>query len=377
MPNTQSSYTFILTLTGSVLIITNGLFIALNATPLTLSSFPVGSVEEVMGAKDFWGRVVFGVPGLVEGLWTLFWLAFAVLMLLSAYAIYLKPRRQKRYAPLIMISSLLCIPIGGGFYLGTILGFLGGASGMEWPKSFKETFFGKMIRAALLNSKLYAKICDDPQTLKNGAYLVLLVSILSGIGNGLYTYNVYLITKGGDSASNILLKGQVIWGDTPLLITSALIGVTVLEWLILSLAIYLVGAKLSGTTSEYDKVARVVAFAYVPVSLQVFLPLMFSNEPALSINWPLGLYLLSRLWVVAALVVATAQMFDFTTMRSLGVVILGGMTYWLIDNLWIIPTLKVPGIQFGLSLAESSLAILLMISTAAVIATLLGVFTRK
>lgn len=377
MSEGKTSATLILTLVGSALAIINGLWIAVEEAPIVLSSFAVGSVDEVLNSKVFWGRIAFGVSGLVENLLVAFWLIFAVGLLLITLHIYIKPRKHKQYAPLIMLFSLLCIPIGGGFYVGTILGFIGGAAAMDWPKSFGQTFFGKMLRGAMLSSKLYSSIRDNPATLKTAAFTVIFVAILSGLGNGLYTYNAYLIDRGAPEASSILLQGQIIWAGPPILTTIAFIGITVLEWLILSLTIYWIGSKLMGMSSEYDKVARLVAFAYVPMSLQLFMPLMFANEPTLSFGWPLSIYLASRLWVFIALAAIVGLVFDIPKGRALGVTILATMIYWLINNVMLAPTLNIPGVLLKLPLPESSLIVLLMTSTATLVATFLGVFSRR
>lgn len=378
----KTSPTLILVLFSSVLTIINGIWVAVNTFPIILSPFPVTSIEEVIEVQVFWGRVAFGIPGLVKDGLAAFWLIFPVAMLLCAVAIYMKPRRHRSYSPLITIFSLLSIPIGGGFYVGAILGFIGGVSGIEWPKSFRETFLGKIIRAVVLDSKFFATIRDDPAILGTAALTIVFVSILQGVGNGLYTYNLDFIERAQEgenvlaTASGILLEGQVMWGQTPILTAAQLIGVTIIRWLLLSLAIYWVGVKLMGVSLDYNKIAGAVAFAYVPISFEVFLPVMFSNEHFLgTFMWPLGIYFVCRLWVFVALVVATAQLFDFTKRKALGVAILGGTMYWVIDHLLIIPTLKIPGIQFGFAMPESSESILLMISIATIVALLLGVFT--
>ena len=376
MSETKYTPTFILGIIGSILILLNGALIVVNNSPVILSSFSVASVDEVMNAKTFWGRIVFGVPTLVENYLALFWLIFAVATLICTFLIYRRPKGYQQYSFGITLFSLMCIPIGGGFYLGTILGFIGGVSGMEGRKPFKETFLGRIISGVTLDSKMYTVIRDNPTILRTAALVVIFVGILRGIGSGLYAYNVDIIKRGGAPASQILLNGQVMWHGTAVITAASLIGFTVLEWLILSLVIYWIGVKLTGITLEYDKIVRVLAFAFVPLSLQVFAPLVFSNEPTLSFHWPVGLYLISRLWVFIALVAATAQTFDFTRRRALGVVILGGMMYWIIDNMILIPTLRLPGILITVS-AESAPFILLSFSAATIIATLFGVFTKK
>lgn len=376
MTETKYTPTFVLAIISSVLILLNGALIAMNNSPVIISSFPVASVDEVMKASVFWGRIVFGVQGLVENYLSLFWLIFAAAMLITAFLMFKKPKKLETYSFLITVFSLLCVPIGGGFYIGSILGFIGGVSGMEGRKPFKETFLGRMFSGIALDSKVFTSISENPAILRTAALVIMFIGILRGIGSGLYAYNLDLIKKGGATASQILLNGQIMWRSTEFITAASLIGITVLEWLILSLVIYWIGVKLTGIALEYDKVARVLAFAFVPMGLMVFAPLFFANEPTLSFNWPVGLYLISRVWVFIALVVAITQTFDFSRRKALGIVIFGGLMYWIIDNMILIPTLKVPGVLITVS-AESAPFILVSFSAAAIIAALFGVFTKR
>jgi len=377
MKDKQFTTTFILTLIGSILIVINALCIAINGAPLIFSFFQASSVEEVMEAKIFWCRIVFGVPGLVEGYWTAFWLIFTLAMFLYTGLLYKKPRKHKNYAIPITICSLLSLPIGGGFYIGAILSFIGGIAGMEWPKPFKETFFGKMLSATFLRSEFFSVVGENPKAIRTASFVVILASILSGIGTGLYTYNVDLIKMGGDKAFGILLQGHVILHNTVIMTSISFIGIAVVKWLLLSIAIYGIGAKITGVPSSYDKITRMIAFAYVPESLLMFLPVMFSNEPALSFHWPIGLYIVSRIWIFAALVIAITQAFDYPKRKALGVAILGGTIYWVIYHMFVIPTLEIPGVRIAISMPDSSLLVLVLVSVASIIAMLLGVFSKK
>jgi len=376
MSETKYTPAFVLAIISSVLILLNGALIVMNNSPVIISSFPVASVDEVMTARVFWGRIVFGVPGLVENYLALIWLFFAAAMLIIAFLMFKRPKRLETYSFLIALFSLLCIPIGGGFYIGSILGFIGGILGMEGRKPFKETFLGRMISGITLDSKVYTSISENPTILRTATLVIIFVGILRGIGSGVYAYNLDLIKKGGAPASQILLNGQVMLHSTSFITAASLIGVTVLEWLILSLVIYWIGVKLTGIAVEYDRVVRVLAFAFVPLGLLGFAPLLFSNEPTLSFNWPVELYLISRIWVFIALVAATAQTFDSSRRKALGIVIFGGLIYWIIDNMILIPTLRVPGVLITVS-AESAPFILISLSAATLIATLFGVFTKR
>jgi len=369
---------FFLSLVGSVLILANGLWIVVNGGPVVLSSYPVSSLTDI-SEDALWVRISFGIKGLTEGMAALIWLIFGIGILVSAIGISRNPRTQKRLGLPIMAFSILTIPIGGGFILGSILGFVGGALGSEWPKPFGETFLGKMIRAARLDSKLYKTIAEDPGNMKTAAIAIMLINLLSGLGNSLYTYNLSRIKTGTASEiSKILLDGIILWDNLSILTAVGYIGIALVKWLVLTLAIYTVGVKIMASSSSFDKIARSSAFAYVPVLLQVFMPTVFSkHEPFVSFDWPMSIFFLTNLWMIILLVVAVREALDVTTTRALGVVAFGGTIYWLINNLFIIPALELPGIRFELAFPKSLPALLILVTLASIIATLLGVFTKR
>jgi len=306
-------------------------------------------------------------------------LIFGVGMLVSAIRIGTNPRSQKKLGLPIMAFSILTIPIGGGFILGSILGFVGGALGSEWPKPFGTTFLGRMIRAARLDSKLYRTVVEDPGSMRTAAIMIMLINLLSGLGNSLYTYNLSKIKTGTASeVSTILLDGIILWSNFSILTALGFIGIALVKWLVLTLAIYIVGVKIMGSSSSFDMIARSSAFAYVPVLLQVFMPVVFSKyDPFLSSTWPMSIFFLTNLWMIVSLVVAVRETLDVTTTKALGVVILGGTMYWLANNIFIIPTLELPGIRLELALPQSLAVLLVLVTLAAVIAIFLGVFTRR
>lgn len=377
MTERKYSVPLLLSLIGSILVIINGAWVFADRAPIVFSSFEASSVEDIMDTDIFWGRIAYGIPGLVEGYSSLFWLAFSVATLLCCASIYRNPRKHHSNGLLIMIFSLLSLPIGGGFYIGAILGFIGGAVGLEWPKSFSETFFGKMARAATFNSKFYTLIRNRKGILGLAAFTVTFVSALSGIGNGLYAYNADLIRGNSTSTPEILLQGHVMWQETPVITAISLIGMGVVKWLLLSIAVYWIGVRLTGISISYEEVAAIIAFAYVPEIMQVFMPFMFSNEPTLSYIWPVGLYVISRLWVFSILVVATIRAFDFSRAKALGAAIFAGTLYWIIYHMFIVPGLNVPGIEIGFEMPESSGIILLWVTVTTVIAMFSGVFKKK
>jgi len=367
-----------LSLVAGILILINGLWIAANRAPIIFSSFPVDAVESLRGSDaPFWGRITFGLGGLVEGSLMPLWLVFAVVNLFSALMLYTKPTKHVLWGYLILVCSMLSIPIGGGFAIGLILGVFGGAMGVEWPNSPGKTFIGKLGRAARLDSKLFDMVAEESQALKQAAIVIILVNILRGLGNALYTYNAEIIINSLSPGVpfRILLLGEVSW-DLWALVGSAinLIGIALVKWLILSGLIYLVGVKIAGKTAELDSITRVVAFAYAPICLQVFMPLILGSEPFLKFQWPLTIFFLTNIWMIIALVIGVKQSLDMPTGRTFGVVLLAGTFYWLISYMFINPTLEIPTLQFTVEPVSS---ILMLVSVSGILATLLGVFSRR
>lgn len=370
------TFTFAAATLSLLLITINGAWLAANGKPVVVSSFPANTTEEITGSDVFWGRIVFGLGRSAEPPALVLWVILVIVMFFSVLKIYRHPRSHRQYGLLIAIASLLALPFGGGFYFGTVLGFIAGVAGMEWPKPFKETFFGNLASVARLNASFFSSTVESSSLISRAALTVAFIGFLSGLGSGLYTYNANLIDQ-GEMVHQILLEGGVMWHETVFVTSISSIIVTVVKWLILSVCIFWIGAKLRGLQSEYATVARTLAFCYVPVVLEAFMPILFSNEPALSFTWPVGLYIFSRLWFLSALIVATGKLFDLSIRKSLGVALLAGVIYWIVLHTLIIPALDVPGVRIMLSLPESSGTILFAGGAIAILAILLGVFSEK
>jgi len=390
MEKKLANIALILVLIGAILIIINGLLIASVGGPIVLSSYPfsyvfvkernatypISSLEALNATElGLWGRVAFGLRGYVEGPFIILWIVLAIFNLAIAIALNIKPEKNAVFAPLIILFSLLSVLFGGGFIIGAVFGVVGGAAIMEWPKSFGDTFVGKMIRAAKLDSTFYDITGKNPKALKTAAFTMIFVNILSGLGNGLYVHNVNIIrtSTSTDIPFRILLLGEVFWDLSVVGTAVFFVGFGIVKWLIFSLILYYVGAKLQGKLVEFDDIARVLAFAYVPICLQVFMPVVFLRQPLLWFEWPFTIAFLTNLWMFIALVVALRQRLDVTSSKALGIAILAGAIYWLINYTFLVPALNVPGIRFIFSPVELTLVLL---SASVVLATLLGAFTR-
>jgi len=346
------------------------------------------SLKEVMEAP-FWGRLSLGIPGMVEGNMVYFWLLWPILILVFAFQIYRKPRLYRNLGSWIVTFSLMSIPIGGGFIVGVVVGVVIGFVGMEWPKPLGETFFGRLLRSLRGDPKVFELIKDDPTLLNSAALTIILVAFLSGTGNALYAFNVSKIHPSDNVVAlvptyDILVHGTTFIGIPVYFTTIAYISIGIIKWLILSLIVYFIGAKLAGRNSEYGNIARVLAFAYVPEALQVFMPLMFPNEPMLStgfqiffipISWPLIFFYITRLWVFILLVISLERLLDTPRGKAVGIAFFTGTLYWLTNYLFINPILNIPGFAIAFT-PESSLGILVLASAAFLIATVLGTFKK-
>lgn len=382
----------LLLIIGTVLILINTLIITLNESPLIIQSYPISSISEIMpnpikktkiiGGEQIiideyrptWGRLSLGIPGIIKGQWIYVWNTLAFINLLLALLYFW--RRQTILIPFILILSILSIATGGGFIIGLIMTVIGGCLGIQSKIPLKETFFGKLLRAAKLDQTVYINAKENPHILHESVLVLIFVNILTSLGNSLYVFNANkIVNSTSEIQSRILLQGEIILELSvfgPLIIN---IGIAVVKWLLLSILIYLIGAKIMKRTIEFDQTARTIAFAYAPVALQVFLPLIFFNTPFLTVYWPLGVFFVTNIWMILALIFATRQLLDVPLLRAVGVIILAGTIYWLIVYKVIVETgLYTPIIQFYIQPTDWIMG---LASCAILLSIILGVFSRR
>jgi len=377
MEKRDFSFTFSATMLGVILIVANGLWLAYGGSPIVVHSFPVGSVSEILNTGIFWGRVSFGFKGAAE-IYSLAVLAcLIIIMLYCSFKIRGSPRIHRTYGPIIAVLSLLSLPFGGGFYIGSILAFIAGVAALEWPKPFKETFFGNLLSAGRASTGFFTSLPLSSGLMARAAFSVAFVGFVVGLGTGLYVYNSSFITTMGDQATSILLGGQILWTETVFITSMSLVTTTLLKWLVLSACIFWIGSRLKGTDTPYNTVAQTLAYCYAPLLLEAFTPILFANEPTLSFNWPVGLYVISRLWLLVLLFTAVNGIFNLSRREALGVVLFSGLIYWVVIHAVIFPVLNVPGIQIAVSLPQSSSFVLFTGGVIVAFSFLLGVFTGK
>jgi hypothetical protein len=281
----------------------------------------------------------------------------------------------------MVIFSLLSLPIGGGCIIGSILAFIAGMMAIEWPKSFSDTFIGKMIRAVRLDPKVFGVFFNDPDIMQSAVLALLFAGITMGFGNAIYVFNVNLIKTKATDAYEILLQGKT--GLDTMTITNAVsfIGITFVRWIALSIILYVIIVKLKGHEGDYGKIAYTVAFAFVPLSIQAFLPMLFSNEPYLSFSWPFAVSLISIFWVALVVLVFTKNVFELKIREALGVTLLAGALYLLFESSVILVItsallVSLPGVILQFT-ATSLDAILLVFSLVIMVAILLGALSKK
>jgi hypothetical protein len=202
-----------------------------------------------------------------------------------------------------------------------------------------------------------------------------------GFGNAVYVFNLNLIKTKPADAYNILLQGKLGMDIMTAANAISFIGITFLRWIAFSVILYVVMVKLKGHEADYEKIASVVAFAFIPLSIQAFLPVLFSNEPYLSFNWPFAVLALSTLWVALAVFVFARQMFELKAREALGVTLLAGALYLLLESLFVLVVLSVPSVSLpGVIIQFQALSVntmLFFFSLAVALAFLLRGLSRK
>jgi len=188
------STTQVLIFAGSILMIVNGFLIFLNGKPIIIQTYDANTLNDIWPnapkpSGKFWGRIILGIPGMVEDGLSIFWIFWAVVVFAISILIFLKPIRQKKAAPLILMCSLFTIPIGAGFIVGIFLVIIACLAAFEWPKHYKETFIGTVLMTLKLNSRVFSTLGGKFDARK-AVLILFLVSILSSIGSTIYSYNV-------------------------------------------------------------------------------------------------------------------------------------------------------------------------------------------
>jgi hypothetical protein len=349
------------------------------------------SIESI-NSTSFWWRTALGLPGLVENGVAYAWVSLAVLLLLMGIIVNFKPTRTRSWSIWIVVISLLSIPIGGGFFIGAILGFIAGLAGIQGTASLGQTFIGRILNILCLRKETVTEIINEKRRIQTAILTVIFVSILSSFGAILYAYNVNALYSG--STTNILKLTYAILVNGAILIDTSVyfsvisyITIGIIKWFILSLPLYLIISRLLSKESSFETIATVAAYAYVPELIQIFTPTLFTNEPFLSrgmsigffpipITWPLTLFLISRLWIILILIIAISKIVDVPKIKAFGITLFSGTIYFFFTYLILYNQMTLPGFIVKFS-ASDVVAMLMLTSLAFIIAILLGTFKKE
>lgn len=152
----------------------------------------------------------------------------------------------------------------------------------------------RMIGAARLDVDTFEEVEADTSTTKQALLVVALVALATGIGSG---------------------------GIVGLVIGTIL---AVAGWALWAWIVYLVGTKVlpePDTDADWGQLARTLGFAQSPGILKVFGAVPVIGD---------GVLLIVSAWMLIAMVIAVRQALDYTsTLRALGVVLLGFIPYAL------------------------------------------------
>jgi hypothetical protein len=367
----------ILCFVGSILMLANVLLVGINNGPLILYSGAIQSPNDIMDPNaPLWFRISFGLKRWVESFWAPFWVVVTFINLYCITRLYFKPLERKALCTLIALLSILCLLYGGGFIIGTILGVLGAGIGFSWPAKLENTFFYKIIEAAKLDSFFYKRLKEDEDALKHAVYCLVFVNVLSGIGGGFYSYWVQTILN----ATSIDIPFKfILLGDTVLdmkVIPTVIInvGLALLKWIVFSFIIYIIAFGLLERKQTLSNIAAIVAFAYVPVSLQFVMPFLLTNVPNLSFTWPFFVFMLTNLWMVLALIMGLKHTLEISLGKTLGVFSISSAIYILLKETFF-AAFEVPYlIQFSI---QPQFALVMIVSSLSIVSVLLGTFSKR
>jgi hypothetical protein len=320
-------------LAGGILILFNILLIAMNGGPLVLSSSS-NSIDGLLpNSAPMWFRIAFGIRDYTSSTALVIGAILATVIVYFALSLYLNPRNAGPLSFLIMLLSAVALLYGGGFIIGSILAFTGAALMYEAPRKFSQTLMGKMLSSMTARSQVFQHFTQD-SSVKDATMVILFANLLSGIGNGIFTFNVTRIIGAANAIIpfEVLFTGRVSLDQSIAQTPIILMGIGVFKWALLSLILFFVGANLFGQKASLASVAACTGFAYAPIALQLFTPFVFTSSPYLT-QWAVGVYLLTNLWMMLILIAGMKQIMNVSLMKSAATVASCGALYTLINYL--------------------------------------------
>jgi len=345
----------IASLAGGILILLNIILIAMNGGPIVLSSSTQSIDALLQNSSPFWFRIAFGIRDYSGSTSLAVGAVLATIIIYLAVTLYESARNAQLFSFLIIVLTAVTLLYGGGFIIGSILAFIGAALMYEEPKKFNQTLMGKMLDSMRASSQIFEHFAQE-SPVREGAIVILFANLLSGIGNGIFAFNVTKIT----GAANAVVPFQILYTnrlglDTSIVQTPViLMGLGILKWVILSLVLFLVAVNLFGNKASLASVATLTGFAYAPVALQVFTPFIFASNPYQT-QWSLLVFLLTNLWAAVILIAGMKQIMNVSYTKSAATVISCGGIYTLINYL-VLTQVNIPNyIRFQIQPAETML----------------------
>ena len=323
----------IVSLVGGILILLNILLIAMNSGPIVLSSSSSTIDYLLPDTAPMWLRIAFGIRDYTSGTALAIGAILAAIIVYLALTLYLNPRNARPLSFLIILFSAVALLYGGGFIIGSILAFTGAALMYEAPSEFSRNLMGKMLSSMRASPQVLQHFMQD-SSVKDAAMVILFANLLSGIGNGIFTFNVAKIIGAANANTpfEILFTGRIgldlSIAQTPII----LMGLGIFKWALLSLILFFVGANLFGQKASLASIAACTGFAYAPIALQLFTPFVFTSAPYLT-QWSLMVYLLTNLWMMLILIAGMKQIMNVSFTRSAATVASCGALYTLINYL--------------------------------------------
>lgn len=324
----------ILGIIGGAFIFINSVLIGVNKGPFVLSTSATPTIEEILQPNSlFWGRFIFGIRGMVEGYFSLFWLILAVALIYFSLRLYIEPTKRKAFAPFIVLLSALSVICGGGFIVGMILAVIGGAIGYQWPTPRKNTLFGNIISVFKLDSSVYRALREN-SLLPRAIYILLIASFSGGLGCGTYA----LLTEKIVNAQSLNTPFKILLlGEMPLnisILSPAIIGIAVgfLKWLTLSLILYIITIISFRDKIALEKIGTVVGFSSAPLAIQFFMPFFLTSTLYLTLTWPLAIIFIANIWSALTLLIGIRELLETSLGKALGIVCLSEAFYLWIDQ---------------------------------------------
>ncbi len=157
--------------------------------------------------------------------------------------------------------------------------------------------FARVIGVFKLDVKTFEEIEHNTGMTLPAALIVILVSLISGIGNGLFNGFIHKAFLSGFIGSLIsVLLGWILWSAVTLF----------------------VGTRFFHGEADFGQMLRVIGFAYIPLVLSII--------PC--IGGVIGI-----IWTIAAGFIAVRQGLDLDDMKALLTVVIGAVAYLVLTGI--------------------------------------------